>query len=133
MTDLSAFLNRRGCVLTAAGWVNQNNDVSHGPDAMDAVIGELGICACGRPHDALRVYRDALRLVETTMQTNPTKRQREALFHGDSGLEFFVWYRLDDLRLVEHGGCVPGWLTDDGKALLNALSALPELDEDDND
>jgi hypothetical protein len=131
MTDTAAaFLVRRGYRLTAAGWVKGDDDICHGPDAVDAITGELGICGCGVPEEALRVYRDALRLVAMTMQTKPTKRPREALFHGDSGLEFFVWYRLDDLGLTEHGGCVPGWLTDDGKALLDALNAFPYLNVD---
>lgn len=86
----------------------------------------LGFCGCGCPEAALSYVRSALLGI---------KRVKDCAYSGeafaslrdqyrDDGERYFLWYRLDDLRLTEHGGAVPGWLTPKGVEWLDALNEL---------
>lgn len=107
----------------------------------------LGFCGCGDPLAALRYIRDVLRLVAmkgpdsmgpdglrewTEWYNTVYLTESEALFHGDDGARFVAFYLLDDKGLTEHGGSVPGWLTDKGKGILADLEAhSAEIEADD--
>ena len=74
-------------------------------------------CGCGNPELACARLRDILKL-------HPLYDNREALkaLIPDTGMEMLVLYFLDHLDLTEHGGGIGGaWLTDKGKAVLEAL------------
>lgn len=139
-------------VPPADGWVAHHrhadgfgeNGVSHstaepdGPDGACGYIGSLmGFCVCGRPEDALLRARRIMRVVANlkdlvwTQDLNGRhpayeawKKQVQELFHGDLGAEYLAWYWLDDKGLTEHGGGVPGWLTDKGERILRDLDSL---------
>lgn len=79
-------------------------------------------CDCGAPEEAARTLRDLLALC-------PLFEHREAFERliPDSGLQYLVLYTLGHFDLTEHGGSVGGcWLTDHGKAVLDALNREAE-------
>jgi hypothetical protein len=83
----------------------------------------LGFCGCGCPDAAVVYVRDALagiKAVKDSGWTEEAWRARDAQYASE-GERYFVWYRLDDLGLTEHGGSVPGWLTEKGEDWLLAL------------
>lgn len=103
------------------------------------VLGDVfGFCGCGDNGAALLLMRDAMRLIDRPYPGFPEgpdsaacrkwfdeQRASElALFGPNSGVRYLVWYVLDEKGLTEHGGSVPGWLTDKGKAVLADLEAL---------
>ena len=104
------------------------------PDAISALGGLLGFCGCGQPEAALRYVRDALRLVALeSPDDSPTWDNWydtvylpavRAVFKENIGAEYLMWYLLTDKELLEHGGSVPGWLTDLGERVLADLNTL---------
>lgn len=108
----------------------------------EGALGSLfGFCGCGTPEAPLRLLRDAMRLIDVK-PNNPhdfdkwkaayriRRAAMDELFHHDKGVEYLVWYLLDDKKLTEHGTSVPGWLTDLGRDVLvdldELLSLIPE-------
>ena len=73
----------------------------------------MGFCCCGQPEMVLAYVRDVLRDIKN--QSCPDK---------DSAPTYLVWYWLDSKDFTEHGGSVPGWLTDKGRDLLADLETL---------
>ncbi len=93
----------------------------------DYLMRAIGICGCGRPEAALRYVFDSMKLIAAMEQTERDdgwdewyKGWRKAVsdHFGSDGAEYFMWYWLDQNGFTEHGGGVPGWLTDEGKDLL---------------
>lgn len=92
----------------------------------------LGFCGCGQPETVLLFLKEVLELISdepaegvTFDEWYPGHRAKElALFHSD-GIAYFVWYVLADKDITEHGGSVPGWLTEKGEALLSRLREIP--------
>lgn len=75
-------------------------------------------CGCGMPEEASRALLRLLRL-------HPLYENQDELqeWIPDDGVRYLLLYQLDRLELTEHGGSVGGaWLTDKGKAALEALA-----------
>lgn len=75
-------------------------------------------CGCGSPALAARTLRDLLTL-------HPLYDNRPAFekLIPDEGLQYLILYTLDRFDLTEHGGTIGGaWLTDKGRAVLQALN-----------
>ncbi len=95
----------------------------------------LGFCACGMPDENLAYVRDGLAHIAED-GPNPQgdsaaweawlreHRERGAQLFGNERAERFFYYWADKEELSEHGGCVPGWLTEKGLAMLADLRAL---------
>lgn len=89
----------------------------------------LGFCGCGRPEDSLAYVRDVLQHIDNLKQLVWEKKQTyeewtaagKKLFASD-GAEYFAFYVMDTKGLTEHGGSVPGWLTDKGREMLEDLN-----------
>lgn len=97
-------------------------------------IGLFGFCGCGFPEDALEFLRQALAHVKMRADENVTfeaVKQDELSVFGSQGCAYFMYYVLDKAELTEHGGCVPGWLTKEGKELLEDLEELKAAKESD--
>jgi hypothetical protein len=64
----------------------------------------------------------------TWFNTDCVERESyDKLFGGNTGLFYLLAGVLDDLGLQEHGtSCRVGFLTDDGKRLLKAITSLTE-------
>lgn len=109
------------------------------------INGVVGFCGCGRPDDALKYIHDGLRLIDdlelAVSESNSFERNSsyddwryEVEKHFKSSeAEYFFYYVMDVLGLTEHGGSVPGWLSDKGKAFLSLTSSLFEGDDINND
>ena len=100
-------------------------------------LGILGFCGCGMPDEAIRYVRDCLRYIADLQDTVlPVKGrdQRDIAYKRwenagkmlfvNEGCEYFMYYYLDNLGFTEHGGSVPGWLSDEGRAVLSDLDIL---------
>lgn len=95
--------------------------------------GILGFCGCGMPEDAGRYIRDVLKHIEILANLSREvdwsanyaswTEQGKKLF-ASQGAEYFAYYVLSEKELTEHGGSVPGWLTEKGKNVLNDLTEL---------
>lgn len=95
------------------------------------LVEQLGFCGCGAPDEALKYVQGGLQLLSDLKELVWTKKidykerdTRLRAFFGSVGAEYFFWYRLDDLGLTEHGGQVPGWLTEEGEDMLADLKEL---------
>lgn len=104
----------------------------------DQALGDvLGFCSCGAPETALGYVLRILRVINMkhpesgglpydTFKVWYDAEYRpavDAIFHGDAGAEYLAYYLLTDKELIEHGGSVPGWLTELGENVLADLEA----------
>lgn len=92
----------------------------------------FGFCGCGAPWAALKKVAETMRAIQDCMDGKITWEQRNALI-PDEGLRYIVWYMLDDRRMIEHGSSVPGWLTEQGKLILEDLEEYLKLKEKENE
>lgn len=98
----------------------------------------LGLCGCGDPdavasmvRDAVKTRSDALR--QSRSDGRSALRELETKLFGDENtvVRDFVYYRLDNLKLVEHGTSITsGWLTKRGENVLMHLDRLLVDDEE---
>lgn len=81
----------------------------------------LGFCCCGVPEYSLSIVYKALSLLNSYRKdeidydsfSNGCLKQ-----FGSQEITYFIWYTIDEMGLTEHGGSVPGWMTEKGKELL---------------
>jgi hypothetical protein len=92
----------------------------------------LGFCGCGCPDESVKYVGKALRLIQdradtwdnrTSMPFEEWKAKCKELFKT-SEAEYFMFYYLDSKDLTEHGGSVPGWLTDKGRELMEDIEEI---------
>jgi hypothetical protein len=106
----------------------------------------LGFCCCGDPSSSLDLVRGALRLIDERSKAPDffTHREDNKLwwekhhedefkFFGNTQSRWFVYYFLASKNLTDHGGSVPGWLTEEGRDLLSDLEELAIEDGWDED
>lgn len=114
------------------GWLDAED--CYWQDRMGYVMHTLDFCGCGLPESAATYIRDGLQALaaywetvrkEPRLGTVPVEVWREFEAHWpDEGSRYFFWYWLDAQKLTEHGGSVPGWLTDKGEDYLAALNEV---------
>ena len=86
-------------------------------DKESFIVGRLfGFCGCGLPEEVISYIWGALKLFD--LQTNMVKFEEVDGYFANKGAKYFMWYWLDQKGYTEHGGSVPGWLTEGGKELL---------------
>lgn len=102
--------------------------------------GFLGFCGCGDPEGNLEYIRSALEILAERFPRIPDREREQwdtwykqhgerVLAHfGNDRSAYFFYYWADRNRLTEHGGSVPGWLTDKGKHFLKVLSEHKSAD-----
>ncbi len=94
--------------------------------------GVLGMCGCGSPEANLRYVYEGLKLVCESRGNTPFTEwfndhcARSLALHGGELPMSFFHYWLDKEGYVEHGGCLPGWLTVKGEELLALLCDVCE-------
>lgn len=77
-------------------------------------------CGCGDPYSAAGALLKLLALHPLHESKSQSELNR---WITDYGVIYLLLYKLDSDELTEHGGTVAGaWLTDKGKAVLEALS-----------
>lgn len=89
--------------------------------------GLFGFCGCGQPSETREYVRQSLQLISDRRELGLTyeqwsERAKELFKTGVA--EYFMWYWVDSKGYSEHGGSVPGWLTEDGKEILSDLNEL---------
>ncbi len=91
-------------------------------------------CGCGRPKEVIIYIRDCLRILTLQDDYNNDKEEFKSynvryqkackkVFNSE-GAKYFMWQSLDKLELTEHGGSVPGWLTEKGRSVLSDLQEI---------
>lgn len=100
-------------------------------DDADSLLqtGIFKFCGCGRPEDNLDYILGGLELIaEKPPQGYDAfsawfdKHQERVRAHfGSMKAAYFFYYWADKEDLTEHGGSVPGWLTDKGHDLMLML------------
>lgn len=97
------------------------------------MMGVFGFCGCGMPLYTLAYIRDELENIERyTEWVNEnhhiTKDIPSPMENNNKeenlGRSYFIWYWFDKMGYTDHGGSVPGWLTDEGESLLECLKEL---------
>jgi len=94
--------------------------------------GIMGFCGCGDPEGNLEYVRRGLEHIESKDQPDSNDRAAwdvwwrghqndEISIFGNSQSAYFFYYWADNLKLTEHGGSVPGWLTEKGNIVLELL------------
>jgi len=95
--------------------------------------GEIGFCGCGRSEATAEWMADALDAIDALTNHGEEgwdafyadwKDRIRALHGNEDGSRYFFWYWCDKEGLTDHGGAVPGWLTDKGKELRDRLREL---------
>lgn len=106
-------------------------------DLIDAAQEAFGFCQCGNPERSLRYIRDGLQVLGDLRRVwdheypggyEAWEKAVDNHFKGEDAMWFF-WYWCDKEGLTEHGGSVPGWLSDKGEDCLEHLQLL-DLDDD---
>lgn len=119
-------------------------DECHYDTAADLVqIGMLGFCGCGASEESLSYVRDGLAHINRLREESPKQSNGHeawnkwweqwqadglALF-GNDRARWFFYYWADQKGFTEHGGSVPGWLTDEGRELLSDLNEIINQDQ----
>lgn len=94
------------------------------------------------PQETMTLMRDVLEVLRWNMDDeqgidhktsfSEFRKRLESLicFESKKGLAYSYFYMLDAAELIEHGGSVPGWLSDSGQSLLADLKLIGEEDWD---
>lgn len=111
---------------------------------LDFLYEKTGFYDCAQLADAFKMLRDTLILInERKVEIWPKNsklafaswNERFSLLIGSKdrpGLSCWWLYWIDHIGLTEHGGSVPGWLTDKGKEVLKAMIEIGESDKEVN-
>lgn len=101
-------------------------------DAAELLRSRILVCGCGMPEAAMLFVVEMLECfsdlgsAKTRAEMDAWCEQRratEARLMQSDGARYFVYYLLNELGLLEHGGSVPGWPTEEGKAFVAAARA----------
>ncbi len=91
----------------------------------------FGFCGCGLPDENLEYIHDGLTHInderpEGAKHDEWYKKWVEEgdVIFGNEFSRYFFFYWCDKQELTEHGGSVPGWLTDKGKRILFDLREI---------
>lgn len=116
-------------------------------EELERILQDLGFCGCGNPEAAAEFMREGMQIIadqrkgphytRNAGRFDPEFEQwvkdhqaRELAHFGSRGSAYFFYYWLCDKDLEEHGGSVPGWLTDTGEELLAKLTAWRSLPQE---
>jgi hypothetical protein len=108
-----------------------SSDCHWGDDPVDFIQGSvLDFCCCGQPENNLEYIGQVLRHVLNLKEKVWAKEWEydhwveEGSKIGTSTQLDFVYYFLDQKGLTEHGGSIPGWLTDYGENILKDIEQI---------
>lgn len=110
-------------------YIYRDNDERFQDVETSIQVGLLGFCSCGRPEENLLYIHKGLNLI---IEVGPYGRDEYEKWYADhldrvikhfGSLDsaYFFYYWADKEGFTEHGGSVPGWLTDKGRDLLKLL------------
>ena len=97
---------------------------------VDDVMIALGFCTCGDPEGCLEYIKKGLDIIdedrgdETWEQWWPKHKARRIAHHGNEAAAQFFHYWADAMEITEHGGCIPGWLTNKGAYIQRTIGRV---------
>ncbi len=98
----------------------------------------LNHCGCGCNQSNLELIYHLLKYQKELFDNdykNYKKSQEKLIFyiksHAEEVLQF-IWYQLNELEILEHGGSIPGWLSDKGKHFFDLLEQYILAKENEN-
>lgn len=98
--------------------------------AQDMISEMLDFCGCGMPDEAIDFVYKALNLVKINREMKYDDWYKEVKkLLPNHGVEYFVWYYLDSKEFTEHGGSVPGWLTEEGVNMMRLIEDYAKIRE----
>ncbi len=100
--------------------------------------GLMGFCGCGMPEHVANLIEDGLQHIKDLMEIRDGNHNRPGSdpkwkedwdgwnrrgleIFGNPGCEYLLYYCFDNAGLTEHGGAVPGWLSDLGEDVLKEM------------
>ena len=98
-----------------------DSDGFYHPDKLSYLEDMLGFCGCGYPVSALQFVSKLLELIDGRFENHKFQDDIDTLSGNNIGLEYLLFYFLEDKELTEHGTSIPGWLTEYGKEFLQEL------------
>lgn len=114
------------------GWYKFDGcDYEEAADVLQS--GVLGFCGCGCPEKNLEYIRQALEIIDDPRPKWsdehksweawwPIHKEKVRAHFGNDQSAYFFYYWAAKNDLTEHGGSVPGWLSDKGRTLLKLLN-----------
>lgn len=85
-------------------------------------IGFFGFCGCGMPWLSISLVGKVLKHIQVKTSEKAYKDwQEEGKKIASEEVLYFIYYWLDYKGYTDHGGSVPGWLTEDGEKLLHYI------------
>jgi len=106
----------------------------------------FGFCCCGSPEANLLFIKKGLTHIDSPRPKKAVYEggtqdewsqwydkwisEGDKIFGGEQA-RYFFFYWADKEGLTEHGGSVPGWLTDKGKRILEDLVVICSIFEED--
>lgn len=110
--------------------IGEDGDEEHA-NATDLIYGGiLNFCGCGDADASLVFVMRGLEIIDAATAPHPgqsstdayTEWKRRSMDHfGSEGASGFFFHWCDREGLSDHGGSIPGWLSEDGKRLLALL------------
>lgn len=112
------------------------------PELTDFILtGIFDFCGCGSPEGAVKFIQDSLEHIELRNEALQIRgaegdkvwekiKEQEISNFGSLGCATFFYYWATNEDLIDHGGSVPGWLTDKGKIVLNLCKAVLKLEQE---
>ena len=104
-------------------------------------INQFGFCGCGDPEGNLEFIMKGLQHIDRDQPEDRSKfgqwfdkwvKEGHEIF-GNEESRYFFFYWADKEELTEHGGSVPGWLTEKGKRVLSDLTEIVKEIKSDNE
>jgi hypothetical protein len=103
--------------------------------------GKMQWCGCGEPNGAMELLGEVLEVLawkfdlkteiwESFYARYSDKLEQLVRYKTDYRLACTYFYILESAELTEHGGSVPGWLTDEGEELLKNIHLSKGIDWD---
>lgn len=86
----------------------------------------LGFCCCDDPEANLKYVATILQHIDARSNTSYLLWLLSGAFIASANSLRFAYYVLNEKRLTEHGGRVPGWITEKGREFLEDVAELYE-------
>jgi len=128
MKKLAELLADHGSFDESGGFTTKREDSPKGtyfewPESF-VEVAILNFCGCGRPESARGHVLDVLERFSKENNLWDYDETKDAAMFGTDGSMYFMFYWLSQEEYTEHGGSVPGWLTEKGIWLRDVLRLL---------
>jgi len=108
-------------------WITDDGQIFDIDDYI--LIDIFDFCGCGHTKSAVEHIIGALKLIKEKDEINKNTKFEDwyeewaekvsNFFNHDRGAQTIMWYCFDRAGLTDHGGSVPGWLTEKGYDLID--------------